>query len=71
MAKSNFTSVWVPYGSISQATLRGLHQRVFPGNVLSVSDGYVKVAVPAGTALPAGASQTVPTPALTANGRVA
>lgn len=71
MAKSNFTTVWVPYGSISQATLRGLHQRVFPGNALAVVDGSVKVAVPLGTALPTGASQTTPVHTPTANGRVA
>lgn len=45
MAKTGYSTWWVPEKQADMKQLLVQHQRVFPGNQLSVIEGFVKVAV--------------------------
>lgn len=60
MAKTGYTTYWVPQGSANISACRAQHQRVFRGNQLAIVAGYVKVAVLNGENAPAGAGALAP-----------
>lgn len=59
--KTGFTTYWVTQAGADMATLKAQHNRTFPGNLLAIVEGKVKVAVMDGEAPPPGASTTKPT----------
>jgi hypothetical protein len=61
MARTGYTTYWVPQASANMAALRATHQRTFPGNLLSIIENMVKVAVLDGDPVPRLGTTTKPT----------
>lgn len=60
--KTGFTTYWVPERGADLAKLKAQHNRTFPGNLLAIVQGMVKVAVMNGETPPKGATTAKPVP---------
>lgn len=62
MAKTGYTTYWVPQVSADMIACRAQHQRVFRGNQLAIVAGMVKVAVKDGETPPRLSTTRTPIP---------
>ena len=70
MAKTGYTTYWVPETGADLRALLAQHQRTFKGNQLAIVEGYVKVAVMAGETPPKNATTRTPVAREQSNGNV-
>ena len=71
MAKTGYTTYWVPENGADLQALKAQHNRTFAGNQLAIVAGMVKVAVMNGETPPKGATTLKPEPKADMTGNVA